>query len=193
MSLALALALAMSPAVQTGSARPLPPDIDDGFNSMFLAMFREPPLWVDGAATGYKSRIRVSLMANFDLQVSLRIDEREDGSLAGTAVSVRRGTRGGGYSVRSRKVTHFAVSRQQMDELDAEFAKLDMWKFERGSWADPDDICVDGLEMVFERADAAGYRHAHANAACDAPGRLQRATRLWLQIAGVGFPWELQD
>ena len=188
MNLLLPLALALS-APTPDHVKMLPPDIDDGMTTDFLSMFREPPLWTAEAATGYRSRMRVTLLPNIDLLVSARIDERNDGELVGTAVVVRLG-RGNAYSVRKRTVTHFKISHEQMAELEQLLAKAGAWKFERTHWPmEEGEICIDGLPMIFERVTDVGYRYAEANAVCDAPAVLTEASRLWLRVAGVQFPW----
>jgi hypothetical protein len=180
--LALALTLA-TPALAQG-AGPLPPELSDGFVSSFLAMFHETPLWVPDAGKGYRTRIRVSLMANTDTQIALRIDERPDGTIRGTAVTVERG--GGMWQARDRDVSRFRVTRAQMDELEHLLADATLWQHHPEFWG-AGEVCGDGLEMVFERVDANGYRFAEANAPCTATPALLRATRKWTEIAGTPY------
>jgi hypothetical protein len=172
------------PAAQPAHAQRiamLPPDVDDGWTSGFMAVFREPPLWTAEAGKGYRTRMRVSLMAHVDVMVALRIDARDDGRLEGTAIVVRRG-RGAGQ-VRDRRVVRYRISPVQMAELDRRATALDLWKFPRGGFEG--EACIDGLEMVFERVGADGYRYTHANAQCTAPAGLRAFTTAWLEIAGV--------
>jgi hypothetical protein len=180
---ALAMAFAMPALAQ--AAGPLPPDLADGYVSNFLAMFRETPLWVPGAGNGYRSRIRVSLMANTDTQVSLRIDERPDGTLRGTAVTVERGSQM--WQARDRELTRFRVTRAQMDALERMLTDATLWERHPEYWGSAGEVCSDGLEMIFERVDANGYRFAEANAQCSATPALLRAARKWTEIAGMRY------
>jgi hypothetical protein len=169
------------PAAAADLTSPLPPEVDDGWLSGFLRAFREPPLWVPGAGNGFRSRMRLSLLAHTGVLISLRIDEREDGRRLGTAVIVTNQGHG-----RSRDVQRFGVSRRQWEGLQRQLDSVGIWRFEHGIWGQ-DVACIDGLVMIFERVSGEGYRSSQANAQCTAPPALLQAADRWMEIADVDY------
>src|SRR5207253_5029194 len=98
---------------------------------------------------------------------SIRIDERESGRLSGHMAFVDHRNRD---VPNGRTESSFSVSRGQMDRLRAAIREARMFTLFPEFWrsANGDDICVDGMELIFERLDAEGYRFSTANAQCNA-------------------------
>ena len=165
---ALALFFFAAPPVQAQRVSMLPPDIDQQYSPAWIAGYGERPLWTARAGKGYRTRLRMSLAGISLTRVSIRIDERDNGAIAGRILVGRlpRGRRG--LEVAERR---FPVTRAQFDALQQRIRQSRLWQTYPQYWylSEEDNICVDGMELVMERVDAAGYRFAHANAQCGAP------------------------
>jgi hypothetical protein len=147
-------------------SKQLPADYAD-----YLADMDEPRLWKPKAAKGFRTRIWFSISGIVLARASIRIDERENGKITGhlAMLDYERGSRGAGVVTETR----FSVTRQQFEDLQRQIAQSALWsiypEFYNG---DPNDICVNGEEIILERVDAKGYRFSTANAQCTAPAEI---------------------
>jgi len=142
----------------------------------------EPPLWRPVDRVNHRSRVRLSISGISTLRVIIRIDEDLRGRFRGRALLIKR--RGG----RSTDVTErrFTPTIEQMAHLRAKITEAKLWTMYPEHWiGGENDICVDGEQMVFERADGEGYRFSEANAQCTAPAPLLEVARMMIGISGV--------
>lgn len=173
--------------VGTANARStsmLPPEVAGQFDASILDGFGERPLWVPEAGRNFRSRIRFTIVGIHLTRMSIRIDERRDGSLEGHIAIRGRLDR----LHREDPVRHgFRVSREEFETLQENIRQARLWTIYPQFWvmSDPESICIDGMELMFERVDATGYRFAHANAQCTAPDALKRVATTIMTIAGV--------
>jgi hypothetical protein len=170
--------------VEAGRASMLPPEVARQFETSILEGFNERPLWIPEASRGYRERIRFTIAGILYTRMSIRIDESLDGSLRGHIAIHRRRDR----IERDDVVRHrFRVSRDEFEALQRDIQQARLWTIYPQFWgmADFDSICFDGMELVFERVDATGYRFATANAQCTAPPAVKRVAETFVDIAGV--------
>ena len=169
---------------EAGRASMLPPEVASQFDTSILEDFGERPLWVPEARSGYRSRIRFTIAGILYTRMSIRIDESLDGSLLGHIAIRRRRDR----IERDDVVRHrFRVSRDEFEALQRDIQQARLWTIYPQFWgmADPESICLDGMELVFERVDASGYRFATANAQCTASRAVKQVAETFVDIAGV--------
>ena len=188
MLLASACALAASgveaDAAEARRGDMLPPEVASQFDASILEGFGERPLWVPEAGRNYRSRIRFTIVGILYTRMSIRIDERRDGSLEGHIAIVGRRDR----LDREDPVRHgFSVSRVEFETLEQNIRQARLWEIYPQFWvmSDPESLCIDGMELMFERVDSSGYRFAHANAQCTAPDALKEVAATIVDIAGV--------
>jgi hypothetical protein len=181
-ALAVSVGTAASAREDRRGAGMLPPEIASQFESAFLAGFGERPLWRPEARRGYRSRLRLTITGILYTRASIRIDERGVGLFEGHMIFVDPRDRSVPFG---RTETRFSVSRAQMERLRAAIGEARMFTLYPEFWRSPngDDICVDGMELIFERIDADGYRFSTANAQCNAPAAMRRAALILFQIA----------
>lgn len=148
----------------------LPPDVASQFYPGLFRAFREPPLWPPEALGRYRSRIRLTAVGIAHLRGSIRIDEHADGRVTGHVVVIDRSR---GRRAPSRTERGFRISRAAFERLRVQAAEAGLWSSHPQFWEpDPQTICIDGIELLFERADAQGYRLGVTNAQCSAPRAL---------------------
>jgi hypothetical protein len=163
----------------------LPPEISKQFSPHYFAGFREPPLWVAYAGQGYRSRIRLTIAGILKSKASIRIDERDNGRLTGHLVFVRLDNKG---HPRERNATPFRVSRAQWGALRQAVERARLWNIYPefyGYGEGGELICIDGMQLIFERVDSNGYRFSTANAQCNAPEAVRRAAAEMIEISGA--------
>ena len=188
MKRALLLAGALSLAGGTAAAAQedrrgagmLPPEIASQFEPASLAGFGERPLWRPEARRGYRSRFRLTVTGILYTRASIRIDESGIGRFNGHMVFVDPRDRA---ALLGRTETRFPVSRAQMGRLRAAIAAARMFTLYPEFWESRDDICLDGMQLTFERVDSNGYRFSTANAQCNAPAAMHRVALILFEIA----------
>ncbi|MFT3724565.1 MAG: hypothetical protein QM773_13385 [Hyphomonadaceae bacterium] len=181
--LSIGLLLAMLSGCAVGPS--LPPDLND--YEGYVERLDAAPLWPTYAIDGYTRRLRLTLGPPFVGQAaSIRIDIPERGQPVGYAVRTRLGVHGRKITQRHR----FAPKPGELEQLDELIEAADVWQFERGSWQmDPEGgknvICIDGVQLIFERATKEGYRFSEANAQCTASYKLLRVAEQMITMAGL--------
>ncbi|HYD39105.1 MAG TPA: hypothetical protein VEA60_15920 [Allosphingosinicella sp.] len=163
----------------------LPPELGYGYERVVFEGLDEPPLWRAREARGYRSRIRLSIAGIVRAKASIRIDRRRTGALSGRLVLVDLDSRA---RPERRIVRRFRVSAAQSEALDRLIGEAGLWTIHPQFYVheDPEMICLDGMELVFERVDARGYRFSTANAQCTAPGGMLRVAEKMMEIARAG-------
>ena len=154
-----------------------------------ISKYREPSLFKPGALDGYRSRFRLSISGISCREVVIRIDERDDGSIRGRKVT---GNKCQGR--RSDYVTrNFTITAAQMLELRNAMADAALWTYFPEFWAskNSDEICLDGNQLVFERANRDGYRISLANAQCTTTPKLRAVAEKFIEIAHADSAREL--
>lgn len=180
--LASALALAgASPAPSPQGEGMLPPEVAAQFPSGYLAGFGEPPLWRPEALRNFRSRIRLTINGILYTKVSIRIDERSNGWLEGHVAFVDPRDHSVPNGLTER---YFTVGRARFDALRQTFERARLWHiYPEFYQMTGDNICVDGMELIFERADANGYRFSTANAQCTAPPAMIEAAAALIELS----------
>jgi hypothetical protein len=172
---------AVAPAAAAENGRGdfmLPPEIARQFSAHYLAGFGEPALWPPAARQGYRTRYRLTISGILYTSVSIRIDQYPGGRLEGHVVYVDPRDRSIPFG---RTTWRFAVPRARFEALQGQFREAGLWTIypQFYSLTDPNAICLDGMELIFERAEADGYRFSNANAQCTAsPAMLQAAATM---------------
>lgn len=156
----------------------LPPDITERFHAGHFRGFREPPLWLPEAARGYRTRLRVTASGIAFLKGSVRIDQHDDGRITGHVVTIDG-------PEQERSARSFRASHRDVQEIVRIAEEGRIWSIHPQFWvlADPDDICIDGIDVVLERVDSAGYRFSQANVSCAAPHAFRRIAERMFEIA----------
>jgi hypothetical protein len=162
----------------------LPPEMPSRlFFAHYLEGFGEPALWPPGAARRYRTRMRLTIRGIRYAKIAIRIDQGATGRLSGHLSLVDRHDH---EDPDGRSERDFPVSRAQFAQLQRAVAAAPLWRHHPEFWQFTDDsnICVDGMELIFERMDAEGYRFANANAQCTAPPDLLRVAETFIDISG---------
>jgi hypothetical protein len=160
----------------------LPPEIAAQFPSSFLEGLGEPPLWRAESARGFSTRVRLTIGSGLLQRVSIRIDELASGRLAGHVTYIDPRARG---SADGRTNRRFRVTRAQFDALQQQAQRARLWAIHPEFWAfTSNDICIDGMELIFERVDANGYRFSTANAQCTAPPAMLQLAEQMIELSG---------
>jgi len=161
----------------------LPPEVEDwGALPSGLA---EPPLWPRQAMAGYRRRLRLVLSPMVRQRVSIRIDTDASGRTVAHFARLEPSEVARGWEVTetySRPVPTKALAR-----LDALIGQSKLWEIYPQYWqSPPGEICVDGVEMIMERASAQGYRFSEANTLCTAPSSMLAVAAQMIDIADPG-------
>ncbi|THD35577.1 MAG: hypothetical protein E7773_10710 [Sphingomonas sp.] len=189
-ALPLALAAFGLPAQPAPAQNMFPPQIQEIWWPDLID--DEPVLWRPGGQAGFKSRIRLSISGINLTRALIRIDETESGAGIGRVVVVRRAR----VWPRSTDLIanvdrEFRVSAKDMALLHDRIAQAKLWTIgpeEHWVFTNPNDICIDGEQMVFERRDASGYRFSEANAQCTAPPAVRDVARAIIELSGERRP-----
>ena len=166
----------------------LPPDVAPQFPGVYLAGLGEPALWRPSAAEGYRTRLRLTIAGIHLARVSIRIDERRDGRLSGHVVFLDRHE---SRQPPERTARDFPVTRTQFERIREATASAGLWAIHPQFYVVPDEICIDGMELIFERVDGDGYRFANGNVPCTAPLGIRIAAARMIEVAGAerALPW----
>ncbi|MGN6819472.1 MAG: hypothetical protein ACTHJR_12450 [Sphingomonas sp.] len=186
---ALAASLAVSHPVAVQARKMFPPGpaasvwwddlIDD-----------EPVLWRAGGLDGFKSRFRLSIAGIALQRVLIRIDQKANGEGVGRIAIVRRAGRGRDLVADVDRT--FLVAARDMAALHEAIVVAKLWTTgPEEHWVVKDDICLDGEQLIFERADADGYRFSEANAQCTAPPAVLAVARQMIDLSGERRPLAL--
>ncbi len=139
------------------------------------------PLW--GSATPRDSVRLLMARPHFrrDAYATISIDRRSEGAIG----TLTRADRAGGYEWAIHEQRRFPVSANQLAQLDALIAASRLWRNNPEFWVltDPDAICIHGVELVLERANAEGYRFSSANAQCTAPSDYKAVAAYMITLA----------
>ena len=186
-------ALAMLLAAQAAPAqrRMFPPD---AVGSVWWAdlVEDEPSLRRPGDRRGFASRIRLSMSGIARLKVVIRLDEYRGGGATGRVILAQRSRTSDALVVDVDR--RFRATARQMASLRERIAAAQLWRAgPREHWTstDPGAICLDGIQLVFERADQAGYRFSEANAQCTATPALLAVARTMIELSGERRPLPL--
>ena len=63
----------------------------------------------------------------------------------------------------------------------------DLWALERQLWRDPDDdeyMCMDGVDLYFERRTSDAYYTASGNGSCEVPFAVRAVVYKAMKISG---------
>ena len=164
------------------SAAIFPPEVSDSVWWSSLENL-EPPIWRPEDLKGLRSRVRFSISGISTLRAIIRIDEDMQGRFKGRVLFVKRTNRSGSSFEISQ--WNFRPSVEQMHRFAAKADAAKLWQIYPEHWrGGEDDICVDGEQIVFEKASSQGYRFSEANAQCTAPRALIDAAREFIDISG---------
>ena len=152
----------------------------------------EPVLSKVGSLDGFKTRFRLSISGIVIKRALIRIDEKANGEGVGRVAIVRPAARW----PRSRDLVAdvdrtFRVSAEDMKALHDQIAATKLWNLvPQEHWVsnDPNDICIDGEQLVFERLDAGGYRLSEGNAQCTIPPSVRDVARTIITLSGERWP-----
>jgi hypothetical protein len=177
------LALPVLAGCATPAPPMLPPEAHDLEN--VARGFGEAPLGPAQASTGYRQRLRLFLWPPRRQRVAIRIDTDLSGRSFGYFVRQEPSGQGHDWEVSERR--RFGVSPADLAALDGLVAKSKLWTIYPEYWhLREGDICVDGVEMVMERATAEGYRVSEANAQCTAPASMLAVAAKMVDMADPG-------
>lgn len=175
---ALLVTILLCPSTAFAESGFFPPEVK-GETWIDLGKYDEPPFLDEGAVRGFRTRYRFSVTGIMCTEYVIRIDERKNGTVKGTLAKGSRCPRDGfSYTVES-----FRVREDQMQDLKDAIAEAKLWELFPEFWGRPDDICVDGEQLNFERLDGTGYRISLANAQCGAPRNLLKVAEQFLLLA----------
>jgi hypothetical protein len=135
--------------------------VDAGGGWGFVDKLEEPPLWRKEALVRYPRRIRLMMGGITRKSWSIRIDEKADGSRSGRFVE---GDRDG---VINEAV--FRVRDRDFAQLEKLIAQANLWQiYPQFVFLQPEAgwICGHAVTLIFEKADAAGYRFAEVDRDC---------------------------
>jgi hypothetical protein len=165
----LILACAALAGCATHRVAMLPPELESWRQD--VRMVDEPPLWPAGAANGYQRRLRLLVTPSLSRQqIAIRIDTTASGKAYAYLTRLEPHPDGGGWEVVEQRRT--AIPADELANLDALVAKSNLWKTYPEYWVfgkEANEICLDGVELIVERATADGYRFSEGNAQCTAP------------------------
>jgi hypothetical protein len=161
----------------------LPPEVHDP--GAFPDGLAEPPLWPSAAMAGYRRRLRLVLSPMVRQRVSIRIDTDATGRTVAHFTRLEPSGEGRVWEItetRGRPVSAAAVAR-----LDALISQSKLWGIYPQYWQYPaGEICVDGVEMIMERASTQGYRFSEGNAQCTMPSSVLAVAAQMIDIADPG-------
>jgi hypothetical protein len=177
----LSIALLLNSCASTPA---LPPDVRGQTYLPSLAGLAEPPLWPAGASRGYSRRIRLILIPTLRRRLSIRLDTRLSGQSVGHIV--RQAYDQETHDWVDTDDRAFSINQADLATLDGLIAGSKIWNLYPEFWQAPkDSICIDGVEIVLERATPAGYRYSEANAQCTAPQSMLKIAGQMVAMAGL--------
>jgi hypothetical protein len=150
-----------------------------------LREFGEPSLYGSDGQGKLVARYRLTTHGIRCLRYVIRLDEAESGKVRGWIKSRDVCGRGSTKVVRTRT---FVAERSELRELDGLFAAAGMFREYPEIWtidASSDTICVDGIDLLFERRNAEGYGASLANYPCTATEQVMLAAQKLVEIAGA--------
>lgn len=130
-----------------------------GGDARFIERLEPRPLWRGRVSAG-RQRVRMMVGGITINSWSVELDRRESGRVVG----ILRQHNGRYLS----EETSFAVRATDFAALEGLIAEAGLWRIDPQFYVETgsDEICLDGLTVVFERVDASGYRYAEGNAQC---------------------------
>lgn len=174
MAFACLLCLANRPAIY-------PPEIAEKVWTD-VAEFEEPTFYGPNALAGFKSRYRLAISGIVCTSYVIRIDELPSRRILGIVKSRNRCQR----NEPNEQLRRFTVNRIAIDDLLAAFKRAQMWEIYPEFWGskDPQEICLDGEELIFEKLTERGVGFSTANAQCTAPPGVLDAARSMILLSG---------
>lgn len=153
------------------------------------AEFDERSFFDPATLAGFRSRHRLLVSGMACSAYVIRIDELLDGKILGVVKS-RHHCNSNETKTKSRQ---FAISRRSMDNLLAKFKRAGLWRTFPEFWEsnDPQFVCLDGIDLVFERLTEAGAGFSVANAQCTAPQDVLDAAREMIVLSGEQYALRL--
>jgi hypothetical protein len=163
-----------------GSAerRLFPKEVYSAGGGYFNNRLHVKPMWETGAARPYRQRVRMLISGIRRTTVSVELDQRVDGRWTGALEE-----HDGEDVVNAWR---FDVSPRAAEELSLLIREAGLWsvypEFRRRPLPE-NEICLDGENVIFEKADDAGYRYSEGNAQCDLGERQIAVAAKMLELA----------
>jgi hypothetical protein len=170
-----AIALCCSTAVAGKKASMLPPTQNDSSLDTLFDL-EERPIWPEIPHNSVV-RYRVSFIGIRCKIHVVRFDERPDGSVRGEAKVENRCHRD-----EPCEAHDFRLQRSQFAQVKAAMAKAGLWEHPISYWTtyNRETICIDGIDVTFERRDAQDFRMDQSNVWCETTRDYVVAARLLL-------------
>jgi hypothetical protein len=152
--------------------------------SEFMAEFDEPAFDAEDALGGNSARYRLSITGINCREYVIRVDLARSGIVRGSASYRNKCGRTAG--ARSQVTfDDFRAREAEFVELVDAIRSAGLFQKPHEVWTlvDPQTICVDGNQLLFERLDQEGYVTSAANAQCGAPAGMIEAARIMIDMA----------
>jgi len=153
--------------------------ISAGGEASFAERLREPPLWVTPPSANAPERIRLLIGGHTVASWSIRLDRTPEGRWTGY-FREHTGRHLGG-------VKRFEVTGADVAELIRLIDDAGLWRVYPQFWVSddgPNEICIDGITVVFERSSASGYGYSEGNAQCTMGQNQKAVAAKMMQMAG---------
>ena len=153
------VALSLAAAADGRTPQNFPQEVIDAGGG-YLKIFDEPPLWQPSARRGYSERLRFLIGGSTRATWVIRIDRRPDGH------TIAYFAKHDGHQIVEDE--EYRVSEKDYQELQQLIRDAKLWSIYPEFYQFTDDraICIDGMLVIFERTNAAGYRYSEGNAQC---------------------------
>jgi len=173
----LLMALLSQPAF--GRPPMLPPSTQDT-SLDHLYDVEERPIWQSTLRKGV-TRYRVSFSGINCRNHLVRFDEHKDGSVRGEVKTWNKC-----HSDEPYEAHGFQLTASKFAPVKAAMTKADLWTRAATYWTvqSKDLICIDGIDVTFERRDALDYRMDQSNVWCSTTREFVIAARMLLIAAG---------
>ncbi len=172
--------LCLSHTAALAGAKPsmLPAELNDPTLNV-LRELEEQPMWPKAPGKAV-TRYRLSLIGINCRLHTIRFDESPDGDVRGQAKVWDRCRHDNYYDAQD-----FHLPRVRFALIKAAMVKAGLWQRPASYWAaqDPDSICLDGTDVIFERRDAQDFRMDQANVWCSTTRDYVIAARMLLIAA----------
>jgi hypothetical protein len=135
-----------------------------------LRSFREPSFYQPDPTDKFKSRNRLTVSGVACFEFMVRVDQSRSGYLTGVVKHRNR------CADRNAFDQHLLrPSAERVEALNAKIEKAGLFEFYPEYWSQDDEdgsICIDGMELIYERWDEKGHGFSQANAPCTANAAL---------------------
>jgi hypothetical protein len=154
-----------------------------------MAAFTEPKFDAAEASNNHKRRYRLSFSGIACTEYVIRLDERTDGRISGVVKTRVRCGRGRSTLDKAVPVIvrKFSAKATNLDSIDTAMADATMFKYYPEFWIDKDldAMCLDGIQLVFERRNNAGFGISTSNAQCTTPPAVRAIAVKFIDISGA--------